>query len=256
MTTVEAPLGFVISEECRKAAWQNGYRRSLGEEAGWTQFGSTTARGSIHLAASGPEGPWFLALDHSGVIEELKLPPDNAPGPGLARYGFASLGELYNVLSVVYNLGLTLPEGPLEDFRAATGDLPGTTQVERLVIQRVGQDIFRDRLMTYWQRRCPLTGITNPALLRASHIVPWKDCPDDAERLNIFNGLLLSALWDAAFDAGLTTFNDEGQPQYSPALGEEELSELRWYNPVPLTDRHRERLAWHRAERFVETRAQ
>ena len=81
MTTVEARQGFVISEECRKAAWQNGYRRSLGEEAGWTQFGSTTARGSIHLAASGPEGPWFLALDHSGVIEELKLVPDDAKAP-------------------------------------------------------------------------------------------------------------------------------------------------------------------------------
>ena len=251
MTTVEAPQGFVISEECRKAAWQNGYRRSLGEEAGWTKFESTTARGSIHLAASGPEGPWFLALDHPGVIEELKLAPDDAPGPGIARYRFATLGELYNVLTAVYDLGLTLPEGPLEDFRAETGDLPRTTQAERLVIQRVGQDIFRDRLMTYWQGRCPLTGIINPALLRASHIVPWKDCPDDAERLNIFNGLLLSALWDAAFDKGLVTFDDDGRPQFAAELGEAARSELRWYQPVALTDKHRERLARHRAELFV-----
>lgn len=254
MTTVEAPQGFVISEECRKAAWQNGYRRSLGEEAGWMKFESTTARGSIHLAALGPEGPWFLALDHSGVIEELKLAPVDAPSPGLARYSFATLGELYNVLTAVYNLGLALPEGPLEDFRAATGDLPRTTQAERLVIQRVGQDIFRDRLMTYWQGRCPLTGITNPALLRASHIVPWKDCTDDAERLNIFNGLLLSALWDAAFDKGLVTFDEDGRPQFAAELGEAARLELRWYQPVALTDKHRERLAWHRAELFVESK--
>ena len=94
------------------------------------------------------------------------------------------------------------PEGPLEDFRAATRDLPQTTGAERLVVQRIGQEVFRDRLLTYWRARCPLTGITDPDMLRASHIIPWKDCPDDADRLNIHNGLLLSALWDAAFDRG------------------------------------------------------
>lgn len=251
---IEAPQGFVVAEECRKAAWQNGYRRSLGEEAGWAQFGSTTTRGTIHLAAAGPDGPWFLALDHDGVVEELKRAPADMPGPVLARYAFALLGELYAVLPKIYDLGLTLPEGPLEDFRTATRDLPKTTEAERLVIQRIGQDIFRDRQMTYWQGRCPLTGIADPALLRASHIIAWKDCPDDAERLNIHNGLLLSALWDAAFDKGLVTFDDEGQPQYSPELGEAARSELRWYEPVALTDRHRERLAWHRAERFIENK--
>ncbi|WP_246176464.1 HNH endonuclease [Rhodovulum strictum] len=35
--------------------------------------------------------------------------------------------------------------------------------------------------------------------LTASHIIPWKDCTTDAERLDVHNGLLLSALWDAAF---------------------------------------------------------
>ena len=38
------------------------------------------------------------------------------------------------------------------------------------------------------------TGITDPALLRASHIVPWAEC-GDAQRLDVHNGLLLSALW-------------------------------------------------------------
>jgi len=33
-----------------------------------------------------------------------------------------------------------------------------------------------DALMDYWAGRRPLTGITEPALLRASHIVPWSDC--------------------------------------------------------------------------------
>ena len=31
----------------------------------------------------------------------------------------------------------------------------------------------------------------------------------DALRLDVHNGLLLSALWDAAFDAGLISFADD-----------------------------------------------
>jgi predicted restriction endonuclease len=69
----------------------------------------------------------------------------------------------------------------------------------------------------YWGARCPITGITDPALLRASHIVPWAEC-GDAQRLDVHNGLLLSALWDAAFDVGLISFANDGTVLASPAL--------------------------------------
>ena len=248
---VEGPQGFVVVEECRKAAWQNGYRRAMGETVGWARFGSTTARGTIYLAAVGPSGPWLLALDHPGIVEELTRPDTDTPGPGLNRYSFATLTELYALLAQIYVLGCTLPEGPFEDFLAATRDLPNTTEAERLVVQRVGQGIFRDRLMAYWHGSCPLTGITDTALLRASHIIPWKDCPDDAERLNVHNGLLLSALWDAAFDRGLVTFSDDGCPEFSPGLSDVSRSELRWQCPLSLTAKHRHRLAWHRDNCFL-----
>jgi hypothetical protein len=32
-----------------------------------------------------------------------------------------------------------------------------------------------------------------PELLRASHAKPWSDCASDSERLDVFNGFLLSA---------------------------------------------------------------
>ena len=57
----------------------------------------------------------------------------------------------------------------------------------------------------------------DPALLRASHIVPWSDCNDEL-RLDVHNGLLLSALWDAAFDPGLVSFADDGTPLFGPKL--------------------------------------
>lgn len=243
---LESPQSFVVREECQKAASQSGFRRVLGEEAGWAAFGSTTAHGTVHLGASGPQGPWFLALDHPGVIQELSIPAAAVSGPGRVRFAFDTLGAIYAVLHRVYELGVSLPDAPLREFERRIVDLPRTTEAERLVVQRIGQDVFRDRLIDYWQGRCPLTGISDTALLRASHIIPWSECESDAERLDVHNGLLLSALWDAAFDRALVTFDDDGTPEFSPGLSAQTRAELRWSSPIPLTDEHRQRLVRHR----------
>lgn len=250
---IEAPQSFVVREECEKATWQHGFRRKLGEANGWAGFGSTTAPGTIHLAATSARGPWFLALDHAGVIEEVHLPAAALPGPGLARYAFETLGQLYGALQRIYQLAASLPDGPLREFREKIKHLPKTTEAERLVVQRVGQGIFRSGLIDYWRGRCPLTGITDTALLRASHIKPWAKCDTDAERLDVHNGLLLSALWDAAFDKGLVTFEDDGSPRFSPTLSAEARQALHWGAPIPLTAQHRAQFAWHRQNEFAAT---
>ena len=72
------------------------------------------------------------------------------------------------------------------------------------------------------------------------------ECESDAERLDVHNGLLLSALWDAAFDRALVTFDDQGKPEFSSGLSEQARAELRWHSPISLTDEHRRRLACHR----------
>jgi hypothetical protein len=100
--------------------------------------------------------------------------------------------------------------------------------------------------MDYWQRCCPLTGISDAPLLRTSHIIPWSECDSDAERLDVHNDLLLSALWDAAFDRALVTFDDHGRPEFSPSLSDQGRAELRWSAAIPLTVEHRRRLARHR----------
>jgi len=250
---IKAPQSFVVREECEKAAWQNGFRRKLGEADGWAAFGSTTSTGTIFLAASSAQGPGVMALDHAGVIEELDMQATQLQGPGIARYTFDTLGQLYDVLPRVYQLAASLPDAPLQEFEAKVKDLPMTTEAERLVVQRIGQNIFRERLIDYWQCQCPLTGIMDKALLRASHIVPWKDCTSDAERLDVHNGLLLSALWDAAFDRGLVTFDDVGNPLFSPSLSEAGRAALQWQAPLQLTEKHRKKLAWHRQNLFIST---
>lgn len=243
---IEAPQSFIVSTECQKAAEQNGFRRPLGEVNGWAAFQSTTVPGTVWLASHDNSGPWFIALDRIGVIEELDIQLAEISGPGLAHYRLDSLGRLYAVLSRIYQLAASLPDAPLRQFQVKTKDLPSRTEAERLVVQRIGQDIFRASLMEYWQGRCPLTGITDPALLRASHIIPWSECESDAERLDVYNGLLLSALWDAAFDRALVTFDDDGKPVFSPDLSEAARAELRWNSPIALSDGHRKYLTGHR----------
>jgi len=65
--------------------------------------------------------------------------------------------------------------------------------------------------------------------------------------------LLLSALWDAAFDGGLATFGDDGAPVFSESLGEQARARLAFDHPVDLTDEHRTFLDWHRTKIFDAT---
>lgn len=155
---------------------------------------------------------------------------------------------MYAAIARAYQLGVSLPDAPLQVFRKKSAGLPRSTEAERLVVQRIGQHVFRPSLLAYWNHRCPMTGVSDPSLLRASHIVPWAECDDDAHRLDVHNGLLLSALWDAAFDAGKISFAD-GAVLFHPALGAVECSRLL-ANAAPqlkaLSPRHLANLDRHR----------
>lgn len=72
--------------------------------------------------------------------------------------------------------------------------------VIRSVKVRVGQNFFREVVLNNFDSKCAICGINVPAMLRASHIVPWSK--DEKARVNPENGLCLSALYDVAFDQG------------------------------------------------------
>lgn len=141
-------------------------------------------------------------------------------------------------------------DAPLRQFEKETRTWPQKTEADQLVRRRRGQDILREHLMKRW-RCCPLTGIPDPGLLRASHIRPWAECESNADRLDPDNCLLLSSLWDDGFDQGLVTFDDEGYPQFLPHLSQQAKAKLGWEGrPIPLTDRQKTNLAWHRENVF------
>ena len=87
----------------------------------------------------------------------------------------------------------------LEDF---------TGETRRVITeQRIKQHFFRRAVLSSYRGRCCMSGMAEPRLLIASHIVPWSK--DKANRLNPSNGLCLSAIHDKAFDKGLIALSDD-----------------------------------------------
>jgi len=98
--------------------------------------------------------------------------------------------------------------------------------VKEAVIQaRRGQGKFRAGVETI-EKACRLTNITNPSLLIASHIKPWRSCATADERLDGMNGLLLTPDADLLFDRGFITFEDDGEVRVSPRFDREDLGRL------------------------------
>jgi putative restriction endonuclease len=109
-----------------------------------------------------------------------------------ARQTVASLGIVANLEPTVDELGIS---EEVMDFTGASK----TAQVRI----RVGQALFRRAVLSAYDNQCCITGLAEPTLLVASHIVPWR--ADAKNRLNPRNGLCLSVLHDRAFDVGMIT---------------------------------------------------
>lgn len=159
-------------------------------------------------------------------------------------------GPLYDVLRTAAAHARTLPNRVADAFRRDIAGMPRSTEAERVVIQRVGQNLFRAALLDYWQGRCCVSGLAVPELLRASHIKPWAACDSDDERLDVFNGLLLAPHLDALFDGGWISFADNGKLLISKALATTESERLGLradWALASLKPSHRVNLVFHRA---------
>ncbi|UVK51567.1 HNH endonuclease [Mesorhizobium sp. AR02] len=105
-------------------------------------------------------------------------------------------------------------------------DLTLEDTVKKSVIQaRRGQGKFRANVETI-ERSCRLTGVTNPSLLIASHITPWRLCSSAQERLDGMNGLLLTPDADHLFDRGFISFGDDGEVLVSSRVDKTDLQRL------------------------------
>ena len=204
-----------------KAAIDNGFDLDQGRTADWLAFGSSQTSLCTWLTAR-EESRFLAALSRADVVDGLAglgVPAtDPLPSGAVGALSVGNIAALHRLLRRAFQLSRTLPDALLRAFRNETANLPRTTEAERLMVRRVGQDIFRRGLFEYWDGRCAITGLAVPELLRASHIKPWAACNVDAERLDVFNGFLLAPHLDAAFDAGFITVAQDGTVLVSRAL--------------------------------------
>lgn len=209
------------------------------------------------LKLSSSQFPEFIIVRPSGN-DVFKL---NASVPMLLPVANEGTGTqtvhgwqpLYLVLDKAAATARTMPNRVAQKFHQVTAKLPKSTEAERWVVQRVGQDLFRGALLDYWQGRCCVTGLAVPELLRASHIKPWARCDTDEERLDVFNGLLLAPHLDALFDGGWVTVQADGCLLFSTRLtatDRQHLGIAEGMVIVGLTGAHQHYLEFHRTTVF------
>lgn len=246
----------VHTSRLEKAAVDNGFDLERPPGGGWLCFESSQCSLQVWLGVT-YAGTFAVAFSQQNValaIGDLGASLEEPLPTGAAGARVVSdIPALHRLLRRAFQLGKTLPDELLHLFATRTASLPRTTEAERLVIQRVGQDIFRQGLMEFWEGRCAITGLAVPELLRASHIKPWADCDTDAERLDVYNGLLLAPHLDAAFDHGFITVADSGEVVVSPVLAEPARRVLGLGVSSTLrvaVSGHRCYLQWHRERVF------
>lgn len=253
MTTALSP---VVVSRLEKAATDNGFDQALAREDGWLVYASTQCPLKIWLGTFG-DAVFLAAFSQHNVARALGEygTPMAAPIPGGALGGrtVTDIPALHRLLRRAMQLSRALPNELLRTFQGQVATLPRATEAERLVVQRVGQNLFRDGLIDLWEGRCAVTRLAVPELLRASHIKPWADCEADSERLDVYNGILLAPQLDAAFDRGFMTVNDDGSIVVSDTLDPTARALLGLDRPLRvngLADGHRSYLPWHRGRIF------
>ena len=208
---------------------------------GGFEFIEPQSDGSVALASSDVEArrivnaddaAFLVSIDYFGLARELEAEGRYEPG-GPQSFLARRPEDLAARIRRIWQLSRALPDAPLKRFEDALAHVGEEfrTEVEALVRRRLGQSEFRAGLLDYWQGRCAVTGIALPERLRASHIKPWAPLRQHAERLDVHNGFLLTADWDAAFDAGLVSFDANGAAIFSPKLIETARDSPLWRRP-------------------------
>lgn len=210
---IPSKVEIILSSHCkalgrRLSVWQMGQAAGYkGTRAGSLQYG-LFAKALAQAMEVDPPGPNNLS-----VIGEWDSTPDENGHGGWVMYD-----ELAVALT---ELGWISAE-QVGVFAPNRRELVTSRMIE--TEQRVGQDIFRDELLRYW-KNCSVTGCTLRQILVASHIVPWVDA-SDFERLDVYNGLLLTPNLDQLFDQHLISFDEMGKIQIAPVLDNENLKLL------------------------------
>jgi hypothetical protein len=240
-----------------KAGYDNGWEISEINPTDSIKLSSSRHPYIVEIYPGPIEKEWLLQFSENIELEEFKrnLPKELFTPKGLVCWNREILSV---VLRRAAELGMSLPETPVHKYEKAIVDFltknpeAKGTEREQIAKVRIGQDLYRQALINYWKGTCAVTGIAIPQVLKASHAKPWKDCETDAERLNVYNGFLLSANMDSLFDSGLISFDNNGLIIFSKELPKSQLgilglsskSRIQWIDKghIPFLEWHRENI--------------
>lgn len=243
-----------------KAGHDNGFEYVLPGDAQQVTLGSARHPTRVRVAVA--EQGFEVHIDAGSATLAQELARTFAAGPaGAATFVLPSEAMLARWLRRAAALSQALPNQAVTAFeqqvQAELAQLAPpvaqNTEVLRMVRQRVGQQAYRQAMLDYWGGACAVTGLALAPVLRASHAKPWAVCDSDAERLDVFNGLLLAAHLDALFDQFLLSFDEQGGVLVSPqldaaaceVLGLRPTMRMRW-----VAVEHQRYMGYHRQRFF------
>ncbi|HPJ76226.1 MAG TPA: HNH endonuclease signature motif containing protein, partial [Clostridia bacterium] len=118
---------------------------------------------------------------------------------------------------------------------------------------REGQGKYREQLLEQC-RFCPVTMISDERLLIASHIKPWA-ASEDNEKIDPYNGYMLSPMIDKLFDRGYITFTEERHVILSDFISPYTWKQIglkndTFYQALPMDDKRIEYLNFHHTSVF------
>lgn len=113
---------------------------------------------------------------------------------------------------------------------------------------REGQGKYREKLLEQC-RFCPITMISDERLLIASHIKPWAASLDN-EKIDPYNGYMLSPMYDKLFDRGFITFTENRHVILSDFISPFTWKQIGLKNDtfikaLPIDDKRLEYLKFH-----------
>jgi putative restriction endonuclease len=221
-----------------KIGYENGFENSLFDTDDEVLLSS--ARHQVQIKITQQANRWSLKINSvvwqfDGLIQNF---PEIILKNGI--FYISNLDNLGKFLRKTVELAKTISTQEFEDYKTKVGQEQNDinsisgTEIETIVRRRIGQDIYRKAMLNYWGGACAVTGIDVPEVLRASHAKPWKDCENDNERLDVYNGFLLNANFDALFDRCLITFDDLGKIVISPHLTQTQCNLLNIHSEIQL----------------------
>ena len=167
-------------------------------------------------------------MDQINPLLPEKYAPLQANGNGLQGIYLTEISSKFGELIVLLsNADLPniqqelapLPEDISEyeiNLEIQARKLDGDLEKIQLTKSRRGQGIFKANVRLV-EDHCRITGVSNMKHLRASHIKPWA-ASDNHEKLDGYNGLLLSPHVDHLFDRGYISFKNSGEVLVSKEL--------------------------------------